>query len=136
GTVRLQGVRIGHPDREKSDILVADRILLDVNTNPLGGEEMGKVRRVEVDHLHLRLSLTEQWNLLDVLDLTQASSAPGGFYPAVIINDSTVTVQISADRPAVDFTSVHLEMLPDAEGSPRVTLTGSLISPAGFAVRM
>lgn len=138
GTVRLEGVRIGHPHDEQSDILVARHVLLDVNTNPLGGEEMGKVRRVEVRDLHLRLSLTEseQWNLLDVLDLPEASSAHGGFYPAVIITDSTVTVQISADRPAVDFTSVHVEMLPDQEGSPRVTLTGSLMTPAGFAVRM
>lgn len=138
GTVRLEGVQIGHPTLDEADVLVADQIELDVNTNPLDGTDIGTVRAVRIEKLNLHLSLTEgeQWDLVEILNLPDVATGEAGSYPAVIITDSKITVRITSDRPAVEFTDVHLELLPQAEGSDLMTLEGSMVSPSGFEVRI
>jgi len=139
GTIRLAGLQIGHPSLGDTDVLIADRIEFDVNTNPLGTPKIGSVRRVEIDNLHLHLSFAdvEQWNLWDILMLPEGSGdSPPGTYPAVTISDSVVTVRLSDDLPAAELTEVNLELAPETADSSFMVLSGSMKTPEGFHVRV
>ncbi|MEM7201259.1 MAG: AsmA-like C-terminal region-containing protein [Planctomycetota bacterium] len=136
GVVRLHGIHIAHPRNEEQQLLAADRIELDVSTNPLGSH-MGEVRAVRISRLDLQISLAEGegWSWTDVVELpTAEGDEPPAELPALQIEDSRLSVRLAADGPSITFTEVELSVLPEAGSSSRRVITGTMHAEAGFDV--
>ncbi len=138
GKVRLRSLQIAHPRDAANPVLIADRIELDVSTNPLGADGVGSLRQVRIERLDLRLSLSggQKWDLEEILHLPDDAPGAAGSCPPVVITDSRFSIRVAENAPEVVFTDVELELLPESPGSSRMALRGSMVSPAGFAVRV
>lgn len=121
-------------------LVAVERVELDVDTNALGS--FGRIRQVTLKQLRLDLDLSEGSapDLASILLLGDGESDAdaGGDQPppAILIEDSQVTLRFSPDAAPIEFSQVALQLLPEEVGGARMVLTGSMTSPAGLPTRV
>ncbi|MCA8941745.1 MAG: hypothetical protein KDB80_04225 [Planctomycetes bacterium] len=114
--------------------VAVDRIELDVDTNPLAFGDVGRIRQARVEGLSLELDLSEgnAPDLSELFEQTGEIDREGGPPPAIIVTNSRVVLRFAPDAAPAEFTDVDLKLLPEEPGSNRMSLSGSMTSPAGL----
>lgn len=137
GTVTLRGFEVASSDGAPAPArLAVDRVEVGVSTNPLG--DVGAVRRVRVERLHLSLDISDgRAPDLGELFLAATPERPRRrqtTLPPIQVLDSRISLRISPSGEPIDFTGVNLELLPEATDGTRVVLSGTMVAPDGYRV--
>ena len=138
GRVTLDQLKITHEDAESHPFVAVDRVEVDVETASLGS--FGAIRQIELHGLELDLRL-DDGKLPDFSKILQPRDevdppASNDRPPAIVIRDSSVTLQFDLKSDPVRFDEVNLELLPEGLDTARMVLSGSMTSPAGLPTRV